>query len=60
MYIKKIQNGIITNPITKENPFLGNVNTMFLMEKNRAENSKRKVWRTVQNKFFKGSNAVKV
>jgi len=60
-YRKKFVNGILSNPITKDKPFLNSaVHPMLLNEFYNQTNGTRKIWRTVQNKFFKGQNAVKV
>jgi len=49
-YVKKYENGILVNPITKENPYL------FASTKNfRGSNySSFRIWITERNKFFVG------
>jgi len=50
-YVKKYENGILVNPITKENPYL------FGKEK---INLGRRFWSTVRNRFFTGLTIVKM
>jgi hypothetical protein len=54
------ENGVLTNPITANAPYLFAPHVGFLKMYNRASGSKRKVWEIVRNKFFKGMTAVKV
>lgn len=49
-YVKKYKNGILVNPITKENPYL------FGKEK---INLGQRFWSTVRNKFFTGMTVIK-
>jgi len=49
-YVKKYENGILTNPITKENPYLFGKENIKLGYK---------LWSTVTNKFFKGKTIIK-
>lgn len=49
-YVKIYKDGILTNPITKENPYLfgkGNINIGH------------RFWSTVRNRFFKGNTIIK-
>lgn len=51
-YVKIYKDGILTNPITKEQPYLNNTNP-FLVKRNAF-----RMWRKIQNKFFNGMTAV--
>lgn len=52
-YVKKYENGILLNPITKENPYL------FSPIRDRI-GRKFRMWQTVRNAFFTGKTVVKV
>jgi hypothetical protein len=47
-YKKEVVNGIVTNPITKENPYLFSPNYF----------PKNRVWQTVRNKYFTGQTII--
>lgn len=49
-YVKKFENGILVNPITKENPYLFGKKKISLGQR---------FWSTVRNKFFTGLAVVK-
>lgn len=51
-YVKKYENGILVNPITKENPYL-----FTAIKTQRTYPSG--FWQRVRNKFFVGRNIVK-
>lgn len=51
-YVKKYENGILTNPITKDTPYL-------FGKKDLTGNLGRRFWSTVRNKFFKGNTIIK-
>jgi hypothetical protein len=51
-YVKKYENGVLTNPITKENPYL------FGKESLKGSLGMR-FWSVVRNQFFKGLTIVK-
>ena len=51
-YVKKYENGVLTNPITKDNPYL------FAPVRKRIARMHR-FWHIVQNKFFTGRTVVK-
>lgn len=59
-YVKKFENGILTNPITKENPYLFAPSVAFRKMFERAIGSKNRIWETSYNRFFKGKSVVKV
>jgi len=49
-YVKKYDsNGIVTNPITKENPYLFGKPRIIVGQR---------FWSTVRNRFFKGLTAI--
>jgi hypothetical protein len=50
-YVKKYENGILVNPITKENPYLfpKSILPRFF-----------RTWRTARNKYFTGRTIVEV
>lgn len=53
-YVKKYdENGIVTNPITKESPYL-------FPESLRMSKGNFRVWQKARNRFFTGSEIVKV
>jgi len=52
-YVKQYENGILVNPITKENPYLfGKERIKSLLG--------RRFWSVVRNKFFTGQTIVKM
>jgi len=51
-YVKQYENGILVNPITKDNPYLFGKPKINLGRRFRF-------WRTVRNKFFTGLTVVK-
>ncbi len=53
-YVKQFKNGILINPITKENPYLHNIDLKNTIGKI------FRIWRTVRNKFFTGKSIVKI
>ena len=57
-YVKKYENGILVNPITKENPYLNNPNISILKQLLFTENSKNRMWQSLSNRFFKGKTPV--
>lgn len=50
-YVKKYENGILVNPITKDNP--------YLFTPIKTQRYPRGFWQRVRNKFFIGRNVVK-
>jgi len=52
------KNGILLNPITKENPYLHKANISLQKLFNYRKTSKFKIWEANRNKFFKGKVAV--
>jgi len=52
-YVKKYENGILVNPITKENPYLFGKESL-------KGNLGRRFWSVVRNKFFTGQTIVKM
>lgn len=50
-YVKKYENGILVNPITKENPYLFG---------NEKLNFSRRFWSIVRNNFFTGQTIIKM
>lgn len=60
-YVKEYDsNGILLNPITKENPYLFRPHVGFEKMRAMAVGSKQRVWEPIWNKFFKGMSPVKV
>ena len=51
-YVKKYENGILVNPITKYNPYL-------FPEKIINRTFKNGFWQKARNKFFLGKNVIK-
>jgi len=49
-YVKKYENGILINPITKDNPYLFGKENI---------NIGLRFWSTVRNKFFTGLTIIK-
>lgn len=49
-YVKKYENGILVNPITKDNPYLHPATEKI---------NKFRFWQTVRNRFFTGKTIVK-
>lgn len=49
-YVKKYENGILTNPITKESPYLFGKENIKLGQR---------FWSIVTNRFFKGNTIIK-
>jgi len=58
-YVKKYVNGVLVNPITKENPYLNAPNVSFKKMLERAKNSTSRFWEQNRNKFFTGKSIVK-
>lgn len=54
-YVKKYENGILVNPITKENPYL---HTPRLSDLKRGT-SKLRYWAITRNRFFTGRTATR-
>lgn len=54
-YVKQYENGILTNPITKENPYLHAPS----LKHYKGGASRCRYWQIVQNKFFTGRTAVR-
>jgi len=52
-YVKKYENGILVNPITKENPYL-------FPEQLKLKRNNWRVWQKIRNRFFVGRQIVKV
>jgi hypothetical protein len=50
-YVKKVENGILVNPITKENPYLFSPHSYL--------KTTFRMWQTVRNKFFTGQTIIK-
>lgn len=51
-YVKKYENGILTNPITKDNPYLFGKESL-------KGNLGMRFWSVVRNGFFKGNTIIK-
>jgi len=51
-YVKKYENGILVNPITKENPYLFGKQSLH-------GNLGLRFWSTVRNEFFTGLTIIK-
>jgi len=51
-YVKKYENGILVNPITKENPYLFGSPKINIL--------KQRFWSTVRNRFLTGLTIVKL
>lgn len=52
------KNGVLLNPITKENPYLNKVDIYLKKVFDRRKSSNLKIWERNANKFFKGKIAV--
>jgi len=52
-YVKKYENGILVNPITKDNPYLFPAKIMQRTYRNGF-------WQRLRNRFFVGRNIVKI
>lgn len=54
-YVKKYdENGVLTNPITKQDPFLFAPDPFL----NKLKQRSRRHWQLIRNKFFTGKTAV--
>jgi len=51
-YVKVCKDGILTNPITKEKPYLNNLNPFFV------KRNCFRMWKKTRNKFFNGLTAI--
>lgn len=54
-YVKKYENGILVNPITKEQPYLHSINIAL----SKLGQRKNRYWAIVRNRFFTGRTSTR-
>lgn len=58
-YVKKYENGILINPITKDKPYLNSPSVHFKKIFEESQISMNRFWQLSLNKFFKGKSIVR-